>query len=89
VGHVATFEPDQLRHYFAMVFTLDPKTGQTTPMRVLAERSDFLLGPAKRDDLHDVIFTAGLYKESGVYYLYVGTSDCEVQRCICPVPFEV
>jgi hypothetical protein len=87
VGHVALFSDDRIRHYYAMSFVLNIYTLETSDVKIIGERAQFLDGPAKRDDLHDVIFTAGMDHEDGQTYLYVGTSDAEVQRLKCENPF--
>lgn len=87
VGHVAVFTGNQIRHYYAMSFVLNIYTLETQNVKIIGERAQFLPGPAKRDDLHDVIFTAGIGHEEGQTYLYVGSSDAEVQRLKCENPF--
>jgi len=79
LGHIANFDQDGNRHYYAMSFILNPNDLSYTDLKMIAERKDFLDGPSKRDDLKDVIFTGGLAKENEKLTLYVGTSDCEVQ----------
>lgn len=80
LGHIAFFDNKGNRHYYAMRFILNPSDLSYTDLELIAERKDFLEGPTKRDDLKDVIFTGGLSEENHKTYLYVGTSDCEVQR---------
>ena len=65
LGHIAWMEVGEIRHYYAMVFALDPHTGQTGPVRIIARRSQFPPGPAKRPDLVDVIFAGGLLSKLG------------------------
>ncbi len=87
LGHIACFEPQEVRHYYPMAFVYDPRTGVYTPPRILAERSEFLPGPSKRPDLEDVLFSGGLVRGEGSAVLYVGVSDCEVQYMVVPDPF--
>ncbi|BBN97993.1 DUF1861 family protein [Sporolactobacillus terrae] len=89
LGHIAYFDAQGNRHYYSMVFALDPLTGRHTPVKIIAVRKDFLDGPAKRTDLRDVVFSGGAirHKESGVMELYAGTSDAEAQRIVIDDPF--
>lgn len=87
LGHVACFAPEGVRHYYPMTFRLNPETGEYTMPVILAERSEFLAGESKREDLADVLFSGGLYQEGGQTFLYVGVSDCEVQYMPVENPF--
>lgn len=89
LGHIANFSQGNIRHYYAMAFVVDPKTKQAKSMKIIAERDNFLPGPSKRDDLIDVLFSAGLVlhnQDSAT--LYVGVSDCEVQSIEIKNPFN-
>lgn len=88
LGHIACFRPDEVRHYFPMAFLFDPVTMEYTKPRILAERREFLPGPSKRPDLEDVLFSGGIRREGEDAVLYVGVSDCEVQRIVVPDPFQ-
>jgi hypothetical protein len=88
LGHIASFDPNEARHYQAIAFAFHPNTMETTPMKMIARRSDFPAGPSKRFDLNDVIFSGGLVrKESGLADLYVGASDAEAYKIEIPDPF--
>lgn len=88
LGHVAKFSSGYVRHYYPMAFTIDPDTAKFTQMQILAERSDFLPGDSKREDLKDVLFSAGLVRhKDGSATLYTGVSDAEVQAIEIPDPF--
>lgn len=87
LGHVACFAPEGVRHYYPMTFRLNPETGEHTMPVILAERREFLPGESKREDLVDVLFSGGLYKEGEKLLLYVGVSDCEVQYKPVENPF--
>ncbi|ETT48087.1 hypothetical protein C162_16445 [Paenibacillus sp. FSL R7-269] len=88
LGHIACFDPLGKKHYYAMVFSLNPDTFETTPLKIIAARSDFPVGPGKRPDLQDVIFSGGLVRgEDGRSVLSVGVSDAEAYRIEIPDPF--
>lgn len=87
LGHIACYEPEGVRHYYPMSFKFNPDDNTYTDQKLLAERKEFLEGPAKREDLQDVLFSGGLYEEEGKTYLYVGVSDCEVQYMLVEIPF--
>lgn len=87
LGHIACFEPEEVRHYFPMSFVFDPDSRECSHMGILAERKEFLEGPAKRKDLQDVLFSGGLQTEGEWARLYVGVSDCEVQYKTVQNPF--
>ena len=81
LGHVAKYDGLGRRHYYAMAFAIDPVTGRHSPMKLIAERSEFPDGPAKRDDLVDILFSGGLVrKENGRAVLFVGASDTETHQ---------
>lgn len=87
LGHIAYFDTRGYRHYYSMAFTLNPSTGVHSPIEIIATRSNFLDGPAKRPDLKDVIFTGGGIREQSTFTLYAGTSDAEAQKIILDDPF--
>jgi len=89
LGHIAYFDAKEHRHYYAMVFCIDPRTGRATPPEIIASRSDFPDGPAKRPDLVDVMFSGGLVRHgNGTATLYAGLSDAEAGRVLLPDPFS-
>ena len=78
LGHIAWMETGEVRHYYAMVFALDPVTGAAGPVRIIATRAQFPAGPAKRPDLVDVIFAGGMIRSwDGEAVLFAGLSDAE------------
>ncbi|MFA9597620.1 DUF1861 family protein [Citrobacter telavivensis] len=90
LAHVARFDEQGNRHYYAACFTFDYQRGVSSAMNIVACRDDFLPGESKRDDLQDVVFPAGLLEtqEQGQgRRLFCGTSDCEVQWRDIPSPF--
>lgn len=88
LGHIAYFDNLGHRHYYPMVFCVDPATGTATPPQIIAQRKDFPEGPAKRPDLTDVLFSGGLLRHSdGTATLYAGLSDAEAGWVVIPDPF--
>jgi hypothetical protein len=78
LGHIAWMEKGEIRHYYAMAFAIDPDTREVDPVRIIAVRSQFPDGPAKRHDLVDVIFAGGLVRHwDGTATLFTGLSDAE------------
>ncbi|WP_077303051.1 DUF1861 family protein [Virgibacillus pantothenticus] len=80
LGHIANFDNEGDRHYYAILFLLDLENGQMKDPKIIAERSDFLEGPAKRPDLVDVVFSGGLLFEEKTATLYAGISDAGAQK---------
>jgi len=88
LGHIARFDEKEHRHYYAMVFCIDPRHGRATPPEIIASRSDFPDGPSKRPDLVDVMFSGGLVRHgNGTAMLYAGLSDAEAGHVLLPDPF--
>ena len=88
LGHIAYFDGQDHRHYYAMVFCIDPRNGKATSLEIIASRSDFPDGPAKRPDLVDVMFSGGLVRQAnGTATLYAGLSDAEAGCVLLPDPF--
>jgi hypothetical protein len=88
LGHIARFDEQRNRHYYPMVFVFDPENREFTDMRIIAERSDFADGPAKRPDLVDVVFSGGLIRKAdGTADLYAGVSDAEAHKITISDPF--
>lgn len=89
LGHVACFDDQENRHYYPMVFALDPETGEFSDMELIATRSQFLPGDTKRPDLVDVVFSGGLVRnEDGTADLYAGISDAEAHKITIQDPFH-
>ncbi len=62
------------RDYYMLQFHLDPKSGQVSQMKIIAERADFgPLGESKRPELVNVSFTGGL----GGGVISAGAGDAE------------
>lgn len=88
LGHIACYDSDKNKHYYSMVFVLNPVTREKSPIKIIAERNDFPDGPEKRPDLEDVIFSGGLIRlANGRAVLSVGVSDAEAYRIEIPDPF--
>jgi Protein of unknown function (DUF1861) len=89
LGHIASFDEEGSRHYYPMVFSLNPETGEHTEIQLIAIRDDFLAGASKRPDLVDVVFSGGLVrKEDETAEFYAGISDAEAHRITIQDPFN-
>lgn len=89
LGHIACFDRLDDKHYYSIVFSLNPETFETSPIKIIAARSDFPIGPGKRPDLNDVIFSGGLVRlGDGRAILSVGVSDAEAYHIEIPDPFS-
>lgn len=90
LGHIAHFDHEGNRHYYPMVFVLNPDTLEISDISIIATRSNFLKGPSKRPDLNDVVFSGGLIREgNGTAIFFAGTSDAEAQKITMKDPFRV
>ncbi|MBO1511825.1 MTP-1 family protein [Metabacillus bambusae] len=88
LGHIANFDEEGNRHYYPMVFAIDPETGDYSDIKLIATRSNFRPGPSKRPDLVDVVFSGGLVrKPDGTADLYAGISDADAQKIKLEDPF--
>ena len=88
LGHIARMEANNIRHYYPMTFGFDPATRRSTPLKLLAERSMFPSGPAKRPDLQDVLFSGGIVRmKDGSARMYTGVSDAEAHVIAIGDPF--
>jgi len=88
LGHIACYDDYNNRHYYPMVFVLDPETGWYSDIELVAVRSRFLPGEAKRSDLVDVVFSGGLIRKAdGTADLYAGIGDAEAHRISISDPF--
>lgn len=88
LAHIARFDDEGNRHYYAAAFTLNVQTGEATPLAIIAERRDFAAGASKRPDLADVVFSGGLLRDKeDTSMLYCGIADCEVHALRIEDPF--
>jgi hypothetical protein len=61
---------------------------EKTPIKIIASRSEFPEGPAKRSDLVDILFSGGLVRlDGGKAKLYTGVSDTEAHVLTIEDPF--
>lgn len=89
LGHIAHFDKKEHRHYYPMVFCVDPIKGLATAPEIIAQRADFPTGPAKRPDLVDVMFSGGLVRHGdGTASLFAGLSDAEAGYATLTDPME-
>lgn len=89
LSHIARFDEEGNRHYYATAFCFDPETGEYGPMKMIAQRKHFQPGPSKRPDLEDVIFSGGLLRlGNGKAELYCGVGDAEGQKAMIDDPFD-
>ncbi len=75
VGHRAYIDKDLKKHYYPWACIHDPFTGKIEDLGILAERSDFDPSSAKAPDLEDVLYTVGVVRKGGEWFLLVGVSD--------------
>ena len=69
-------------------FVLDPETHEAKDVKIIGTRNSYPEGPAKRPDLTDCAFTAGIVMRSdGKVDLYSGIGDVEVGRIVIDYPF--
>ena len=75
--------------YMNMVFVFDPQKHQVIDTKIIGTRPCYPSGPAKKPELVDCAFTAGIVmREDGRADLYSGIGDCEVGRIIIDNPFQ-
>lgn len=88
LSHIACFDEEGNRHYYATCFTYDVISEEYTPMKMISQRKDFAPGDSKRSDLEDVIFSGGLIRRNdGKAELYCGVGDAEAHMRIIKDPF--
>lgn len=88
LGHVASFDEEENRHYYPMAFVFNPESKKHSDIELIAVRDNFLAGPAKRPDLVDVVFSGGLIRhKGGTATLYAGISDAEAQKLTIKDPY--
>ncbi len=88
IGHIAHQDTQKNLHYYAMSFVYDPRTHQTSPIKIIATRENFPIGEAKAPRFTDVVFPGGLVRHgNGTATLYTGLSDAEAGSIILANPF--
>jgi len=94
LGHFATFTIDQSgemrKHYKSAAFTYDYSNMKASPIKIIAERSDFPDGDAKRSpELDDIVISGGLVDTAdGKKELYAGLSDVNCGKIEIDNPFN-
>ncbi len=93
IGHICYKSADengtQILTYMNMSFVLDPATNEAKNVQIIGTRSCYPDGPAKKQDLIDCAFTAGIeMRTDGKVDLYSGIGDTEVGRIVIDYPFE-
>jgi hypothetical protein len=88
LGHIASMDEAGNKHYYSMVFMLNPLTLEKSPIKIIAARRDFPVGPGKRPGLEDIVFSGGLIRlADNQAMLSVGVSDTEAYQILIPDPF--
>ena len=88
LAHIARRDENEVLQYCAATFLFDTVTRDYSALGIIAKRSMFAPGPAKRPDLEDVVFSSGLIDgPEGKKILYAGVSDTEVHCVEIPNPF--
>lgn len=88
LGHIACSDHEGNRHYYPITFEYRPTTNRIESMKIIATRSEFAEGEAKRPDIQDVLFSGGLiHLADGKAELYVGVSDAEAHKAMIANPF--
>ena len=93
IGHLSNRIPQgegkcDLLSYKNISFCFDPAKMRASDIRILATRSDYPDGPAKKPDLTDCAFTSGIERRTdGRVNLYSGIGDCEEGRVVIDNPF--
>jgi len=77
IGHVAYRDFEGIRHYYSCSFKHNYETGEVSKMKILATRANFPEGPAKADDLVDIVYSAGVVEINGEWFLLAGLSDTQ------------
>ncbi|MCK9862919.1 DUF1861 family protein [Paenibacillus sp. ATY16] len=93
IGHICYKSADsrnqEIWTYMNMSFVLDPQTNQFTDLKIIGTRPCYPEGPAKKPNLTDCAFTAGIeMRPDGKVNLYSGIGDTESGRIVIDYPFE-
>ena len=92
IGHKCYEDKDdhggRLAVYMNVAFIFDPVTHTATEPEIIATRSCYPAGPAKRPELTDCAFTSGIVlRPDGNVDLYSGIGDTQEGRVTIPNPF--
>lgn len=93
IGHQSYIQPlengEELSVYVNAAFEFSPDTFEVTHNRVIATRSCYPDGPAKKPNLVDCTFTSGMVmREDGRADLYGGMGDVHEGRIVIDYPFS-
>ncbi|WP_340397258.1 DUF1861 family protein [Paenibacillus sp. FSL E2-0202] len=93
IGHKSYLEKaedgQEILVYLNISFVFDPETHEAKELKIIGTRPCYPAGPAKRPNLIDCAFTAGIVmREDGKADLYSGISDAEAGRIVIDYPFE-
>ena len=92
IGHKCYSAPDDeginQSVYMNVAFIFDPETHQAMEPKIIATRSSYPAGRAKKPNLKDCAFTSGIVlREDGKVDLYSGLSDTAEGRIVIDNPF--
>lgn len=92
IGHICYKEQNAegvwIQTYMKMSFVLNPDTLQASDLKIIGTRPCYPPGPAKKPELVDCAFTAGIeLRPDGKVNLYSGTGDTEAGRVVIDYPF--
>ena len=92
IGHKCYAAPDadgiKQSVYMNVAFIFDPETHQATEPKIIATRSSYPAGRAKKPNLKDCAFPSGIVlREDGKVDLYSGLSDTAEGRVVIDNPF--
>ncbi|WP_274364371.1 MTP-1 family protein [Paenibacillus thermotolerans] len=93
IGHKSYKETDdggqEILCYMNFSFVFDPEQHEAKDVKIIGTRPCYPDGPAKKPDLVDCAFTAGIVmRDDGKAELYSGIGDCETGRIAIDYPFE-
>lgn len=78
-----------IQSYVNIAFVFDQQRHEVVGKEIIGTRSCYPSGPAKKPELVDVAFTAGIVmRPDGRADLYSGLGDAEVGRAVIDYPFE-
>ena len=88
IGHLGNFEESGGRNYSAFALKLDPKTGEVTKFKIIANMESVPKMAPKRQDLSDVVFPGGVVRhQDGTARLFLGVRDSYSVELDIPDPF--
>ncbi len=88
IGHLGRFDESGGRNYSAFALKLDPRTGDATEFKIIADIGSVPKMDPKRPDLSDVVFPGGLVRHpDGTARLFLGVRDSYSVELDLPDPF--